>query len=173
MNNLSRLPWKFIFISRLILITLLYSGPATGAEVNCSLIKNECEFYSCLETKKNCGKYGYPLGFGKKYCLLFEKREHKFSASGNLFINKTRNCLIKTLLDSPKEVSCKALKRQAFKDHISCYIESGFCELSKSDKKNLYKIVWPTLWRGKVIRSGLKVKKHCWGLNRQENAAKK
>lgn len=146
------------------MIALLYSLPAHGELQDCSVLADECEFYTCYESNKKCGRFGYPEGFGEKYCLRFDKKKSKFSAKGQEFIDKTRLCLIKNLIDIPEDLSCRKLKKKSFKDHIPCYVEGGYCDLSKSDRKELYKVAWPTFWRGRVIKAGLKIKKICRNL---------
>lgn len=161
MSEFLTLRWKIILLSRVFTIGLLYSSPIHGEVKDCSNLKNDCEYYSCVEANRDCGRFGYPEGFGKKYCLRFESKKDKFSSEGWGWIEKTRNCLIQKLSEVSNELSCRKLKKQSFKDHISCYIDGGFCNLSKSDKKNIYKVALPSLWRGKSIRAGLNIKKHC------------
>ena len=36
---------------------------------SCDHLADDCEYYSCIETEKQCGKRGYPIGFGKKYLV--------------------------------------------------------------------------------------------------------
>lgn len=143
------------------MIGLLYSAPAQGGLEECMNYVDDCEFYSCIEAKRDCGRFGYPRGFGKKYCLRFENRRDNFSTEGWAWIKKTRNCLIEKLSNISDETSCRKLKKQSFKDHVSCYLDGGFCGLSKSDKKNIYKTIWPSLWRRKTLVAGWKIKKQC------------
>lgn len=153
--------WRAFLLSRIIMMGLLYSSPVQGEVKDCSELSNTCEYYTCLEAQRDCGRFGYPRGFGQKYCLRFEEKKANFSKEGLAFIERTRNCLIEKLESHDLGMSCRKLKKQSFKDHIPCYIEGGYCDLPKSDRKELYKVVWPSLWRGKVIRAGLKIKKHC------------
>lgn len=150
------------------MIGLFYSAPAHGGLQDCSKLKNDCEFYTCYESNKKCGRIGYPRGFGEKYCLRFDKKKSKFSQQGQDFISKTRNCLIQNLINIPNEMSCKKLKKKSFKDHIGCYVEGGYCDLPKADRKELYKVAWPTFWRGRVIKAGLKIKKICRSIKSQQ-----
>ncbi|MBK25368.1 MAG: hypothetical protein CME70_15340 [Halobacteriovorax sp.] len=140
---------------------LLYSTPVQGELRDCIKLVGDCEFYTCIEEVKDCGRFGYPRGFGKKYCERFEDRKDQFSSKGWEWIEKTRTCLINRLANISDELSCKKLKRQSFKDHVSCYLDGGFCELSKNDKKNVYKTIWPSLWRRKTLVAGWKIKKQC------------
>ncbi len=148
----------------LTLTLLLFIGLAPlsyAAEVDCHHLKNSCEFYTCIEAKRSCGRFGYAEGFGKKYCLRFKEREHHFSDLGIQWIEKTRDCLIRSFEEAVEEKSCRNVKKAAFNDHVACYLDSGFCELSKKDQKELYKVIWPSLWRYKTLKAGLQIKKLC------------
>ncbi len=127
----------------------------------CTSLKNSCEYYRCVEAIKDCGRFGYPRAFGQKYCLRFEENKNKFSKEGLNFIERTRSCLIDQLDQIDPSIKCKKIKKQSFQDHVPCYIEGGFCNLSRKDLIQLYKTVWPSLWRSKVIRAALQIKKIC------------
>ena len=156
-----KLRWKFILFSRILTIGLLYSTPVSGEIKDCSEFKDDCRYYTCVEANRGCGRFGYPEGFGEKYCKRFDKKKEKFSKEGWAWIEETRNCLIQKLSEADSKLTCRQLKKQSFKDHIPCYLKGGYCDLSKKDRKNLYKVIWPSLWRAKVIRAGLKIKAQC------------
>lgn len=137
---------------------------ASESIIDCQDLKTDCEYYSCFESKRKCGRLGYSVGFGKKYCLRFDKRKAKFSIFGEQWISATRDCLIEKLGENIDAKSCREIKKESFKEHLSCYVESGFCQLSKDDKKEVYKTVWPSLWRIRSIKAGVAIKKICKGL---------
>jgi hypothetical protein len=145
-------------------IGLFCSSPVLGGQRDCTGLKDDCEFYTCYESNRKCGQFGYPIGFGEKYCLKFEKKTSNFSKHGQEFIHKTRSCLIQNLYEISYELSCRKLKKKSFDDHVKCYVEGGYCELSKADRKELYKAAWPTFWRGRVIKAGIEIKKVCRSL---------
>jgi len=128
---------------------------------DCASLKNSCEYYRCVEAKMTCGFTGYPQGFGQKYCLRFKRNQPKFTDQGKLFIERTRNCLINQLDKMDASIKCSKIKKQSFKDHVPCYVESGFCQLSGHDRNELYKTIWPSLWRFNVLTSGLKIQWIC------------
>ena len=168
MRGLIKTHFKTIFTVRLVLLMLMWAPTVHGEKpIDCSKQTNVCEYYTCLESQKSCGRFGYPTGFGKKYCLRFEKKEHKFTEAGKLWVEKTRECLIDKLDELDEDVSCKKLKKSAFKQHVACYVDSGYCDLKKKDRRALVSTIRPSLWRGKVIRAGLKVKKICRKLRRE------
>jgi len=131
---------------------------------DCARLKNTCEYYRCVEAKTACGFRGYPQGFGQKYCLRFQRNQAKFSDQGRLFIEGARNCLINQLDKMDSSVKCSKIKKKSFEDHIPCYVESGYCSLSKHDLKELLKTIWPSFWRGKVLISGFKIMQICKNL---------
>lgn len=146
---------------KLIIIFLIFTLSLRAEFKNCSHLKDRCEYYRCVEAQTSCGFRGYPKGFGQKYCLRFQRNVGKFSSQGREFIERTRHCLIDQLDKMDSSIKCSKIKKQAFKDHVPCYVESGYCELSKHDRKELYKTIWPSLWRAKVLKSGLKIKRIC------------
>ena len=60
-----------------------------------------------------------------------------------------------------EDLSCKELKKQAFKDHVPCYDESGYCELAKKDLKAVKKVIGLTMLKPRVAKSGLELKAVC------------
>lgn len=128
---------------------------------DCSKLLDDCEFYTCMETKRACGPKGYQVGFGRKYCLKFTENQTKFSYEGQGWLNRTKLCLMKKLLENHNEVVCDSIKKQAFKDHIACYYDSGYCELSGADKWNIMKIVGSSILKPKLFKSGFKIQRRC------------
>lgn len=145
---------KFLFIF------LIFTFNTTAFE-NCSKMSSDCEFYSCVEKNKLCGKRSYLIGFGHKYCNKFENKEHKFSNEGKLWIEEVKRCLIREVDNLNDNLSCKKFKRSAIAHHVPCYVNSGYCHLKKKDKKNVVKIILTSLWRPSLIKAGLKVLSAC------------
>ena len=128
---------------------------------NCSEATDDCEYYSCIEEQRHCGEKGYLLGFGKKYCMKFTEDEDYFSSDGKEWILKVRECLIKNL-DTPKEgISCKKFKRSQVKSHVPCYLESGYCELSRRDRFAVKKVIYKSMWRPSLLWAGIKIIASC------------
>jgi hypothetical protein len=65
----------------------------------------------------------------------------------------------------PADLTCGDLKTRAFGDHVPCYLESGYCELSARDKRQVFKAIWPSLKNIQVILAGIKTNKACTGKN--------
>ncbi len=71
-------------------------------------------------------------------------------------------CLMEHLDDLDPDLSCKALRKKAFDSHIPCYIDNGYCDLSKKDKRLVYKIAIPSLiFRPRAWNQGIKVLQKC------------
>ena len=144
---------------RLILFIFFLSGQIYGLE--CSQFKDDCEYYSCVEAQKHCGKKKYPLGFGRRYCLKFDQRSEDFSEAGQKWLQSTKECLISASLEKDDGLSCKEFKRESVKLHVPCYINSGYCDLPNRDKKLVKKIIYKSLWRPSLVWAGLKVLRGC------------
>lgn len=144
---------------KFILIFILFIGHISASE--CSHLLDDCEYYVCVEKQKKCGKRKYPMGFGHKYCQKFTKKLHKFSAQGQIWVEEAKNCLIEKLDTLDEDISCRKFKRKATKQHVPCYIEAGYCNLPKSDRKLITKTVIKSMWRPSLVWAGLKVLNKC------------
>lgn len=127
----------------------------------CDHLLDDCEYYSCIEAEKQCGKRGYPLGFGKKYCLKFDEKKESLSEEGQEWMLRVRSCLIQEMEQFEQTLTCKKFKKQSVKVHVPCYINSGYCQLSKKDRKAVIKIIRWSTWRPSILSAGVKVLKSC------------
>lgn len=146
---------------RIVIPFIIFLYSLNISALDCSEIKDDCEYYSCIEEQRHCGKKGYLLGFGKKYCLKFSKLDRLFSEEGKRWIDEVRECLIKSADLSSKSLSCKEFKKEQFKSHVPCYVSSGYCELSRKDRFAVKKVIYKSLWRPSLIWSGMKVVIKC------------
>lgn len=103
--------------------------------------EDQCLFYSqCIESENACGKGGYALNYGEKYCLKF-LGDDGFTEKGKLWRTQTMLCLQKVLiplLSGLKKINfCKNLEAKAFESHVGCYTqdEASFCWLPSDDWK--------------------------------------
>jgi hypothetical protein len=119
-----------------LLFTLLSSTQSSPIDVDYCLrvlsTEDECEWYvECLERLFQCGKNGYPIEYGYKYCKKFNSAA--LSPQGKIWVNATTICLKQSLLPliesklKGHHYSCPELKRLAFDSHPRCYTSSGFC----------------------------------------------
>ena len=144
-----------------IFLFMIFLSINTYSFDECHDLTSDCEFYSCAEKQKHCGKKSYLIGFGHKYCNKFEKRKYKFSSEGKRWIEEVKRCLIRKLDNVENQLSCKRFKKIAIKHHVPCYINSGYCALSKKDKKSVIKNILGSLWRPSLIKAGLKILSIC------------
>jgi hypothetical protein len=142
-----------------ILSTFIWSPVYSQTE--CQQFSSDCEYYSCVEATKHCGKRGYLMGFGDKYCRKFSKKEEKLSREGKTWMIAVRTCLIHRLENVSTGLTCKQYKREAIDQHVPCYTKSGYCDLSKKDKKTIIKIIRGSLWKPSLFSAGLSVLRHC------------
>ncbi|KAI9750689.1 MAG: hypothetical protein M1815_001672 [Lichina confinis] len=106
---------------------------------------NSCDFYqTCIEDRYQCGPKGYPLGFGERYCKKFGAAGPQMSAAGQEWVTKTMLCLQKALVPIASQASpttCEDIRQVAYASHPGCYVQSGYCTLSLSDKNIISKNV--------------------------------
>lgn len=94
-----------------------------------------CSFYAtCAEAALDCGPDGYPLGYGLKNCLRFERNISAFSVTGQSFIWDVMHCLQSALVNVIQRGStCDQVSVAAFASHAPCYLQNGFCALPVMD----------------------------------------
>jgi len=106
---------------------------------DCVPTQDSCGFYLCLEDKMQCGYNGYPLRLGYRFCREIEKMKVK-SVKLNLWLNTTRYCLQEKLMNKT-DLQCNQLAYSSVKDHVSCYLDNGYCDLAKGEKKIIQKYI--------------------------------
>lgn len=141
------------------LFLVLLSLSAIASE--CSQYTNDCEYYLCVSAERNCGPRDYPERFGHRFCLRYSERLDTFSEEGKNWVNSVRSCLIKKMEDLDQNLTCSQLKTQAFRAHVPCYLESGFCQLNLKDKKAVIDTIWPTIRNVYVLAGGMNILKAC------------
>lgn len=117
----------------------------------CIPSSTSCEFYSCMEQRTPCGPRGYWKQLGLHYCQKFLFREDRFSEQAQAWLHESRLCLQERTKLVSKGLACSQVQSAAMDTHVSCYVDTGFCELSLADKN---KIIWyllsalrfPSVW---------------------------
>lgn len=156
---------KSIFVLAIILSSSVASAQLYIQE--CVPQAYTCDFYLCMESKFSCDVNGYFLSYGYRYCRkTMEAEETKdFSPEGYSWLEKTRQCLQERLLSESEGRDCKEIKKKSTEQHVDCYYQSGFCELSMKDKRKIYGSLASSLFKvnitvpafGKMInRCGVK-----------------
>ncbi len=146
---------------KLLLIIFSLFSLNTFAFEECQNLLSDCEYYTCINKIKKCGKRSYFESFGRKYCHKFAKWEHKFSSQGKNWIEDTKTCLITSIDELEEGLNCKQFKRAAVSQHVPCYINSGYCELSNKDKARVTATVIATMWRPDLIKAAMQVLSSC------------
>lgn len=114
-----------------------------------------------MEEKSNCGADGYWLKFGAHYCQKFLDKEKTFSSVGQRWLQMVRQCLQERADDVSRQVSCSRIEREAMDSHISCYIDTGFCNLPKRDMLKVYWHIKSTLNSALAWREAFIINKAC------------
>lgn len=127
----------------IIILTFFFSLKNSYAN-SCIPSDNTCDFYSCTENELNCGKRGYPINFGLRFCNQFNTLKLK---NGPLkrWITSTRICL-QNRINKRSDSSCKLLKKNSIDDHVRCYYDHGFCQLNKKDKDFIKDQILKNFW---------------------------
>jgi len=120
-----------------ILISLCFTQAVLASQ--CVPSHNSCDFYLCLEQEKQCGYKGFPLRYGYRFCHNFLGLKVKSEALTN-WLNDTRLCL-QERLNQATDYTCHNMFWNSIQDHVSCYSEKGYCELNRSEKRFVKKLI--------------------------------
>lgn len=104
-----------------------------------------CLVYSQKSQKLGCPADGFLEKFGRRYCDEFVGQTGRFSAHGQRVLARIRPCLIGELVGA-NPLTCDNAKTISEQAHISCYVNSGFCDLSLGDRWQIFSTVWVELF---------------------------
>ncbi|UYL08351.1 hypothetical protein B9G69_015015 [Bdellovibrio sp. SKB1291214] len=121
------------------LISTAFPLITNASALDCPVSDKHCDFYRCMEEQQPCGKRGYWKDFGSPYCELFVRDEKKFSPDSQIWLQDVRLCLQTRLRESVEGLQCGDIKEKAIDDHVSCYVDTGFCQLTFREQ---FKIMW-------------------------------
>ena len=122
-------------------ITILFSTLLTlsaficEAQVNSTPERGTCGYYLFADSIKQCGKRGYLMRYGYKYCNFFiGSHFNKFSTDGQKWALDMGHCLQMKIYEMNDSLTCKELKKAARKSHLPCLLESGYLDIDKKDQ---------------------------------------
>lgn len=129
-----------ILISGFVTMFLLLGVQLSHAEESWDL-ENSCSSYYAIENQLRCGYASYVRTFALPYCQQYLDKKDSFSPQGQLILKKIRTCLQEELLNEVKSgnVLCENIRSVGIESHYKCYLESGFCDISKTD---LVTVMW-------------------------------
>jgi len=129
-----------------------YAGPS----------ETDCHYYLEVEQNFKCGLRGYPLNFGHRLCEKYLRLEPEARDAVQLWFPKVRFCLQEYLeVNSGSFLDCKDLREKALDSHVGCYAQTGFCELSAKDERQILRMTGIDLLRPSVLSLALKVRSAC------------
>lgn len=150
-----------ILLILLLPLLILFSPRAFSVE-DCEIIRDSCDYYLCRERQHPCGRRGYNLALGHRYCRKFLlNRPERYSEKGRLWLSDVRQCLQEKLEELPVETLCRRVRSRAMNNHVDCYLDTGFCGLSVRDKQKVLNTVGSRLLDPFFLVQGLKVLFRC------------
>lgn len=153
---------KFILLISIYILSTLSSVNAQ-VEYSCEPSADSCNSYLCMEENTKCGAKGYYLAYAHKYCDRFSRHLNKFSFYGQMWLLDAKVCLQEKSMEiASAGLSCRNIKKQAFKSHVPCYLDAGFCSLSFKDKYRVMKVIYDSLLRPSTLIPGFAVLKKCY-----------
>ena len=152
--------------SLLILASVFFSFlliSANSVASNCSSQLGQCRYYKCVQDEIRCSDSDYLSGFAIPYCYKYQADQKNYSDRGQIFLSQVRYCLQAKIEDFTNEnpYACKDLREYAIHSHIGCYLNSGFCELSMTEKMRIVLTAKKDLIHGDVRKAGLETMKLC------------
>lgn len=129
---------KFCMILCVLFSTQVSLAFSLKSEIKNAIIESvnnpyDCSFYSpYLEHVKPCGKDGYALSLGYKYCLKVQDLYEHHNDEIVVILKNINTCLKRKMLpviENPNGYTCSDVKYLANTSHDECYIESGYCDL--------------------------------------------
>merc|ERR1740121_84650 len=136
-----------------------------------------CTWYKdCLSERfPGCKDHAleYAESYGHKYCSAFVANSHKFSAEGQMWIEKVKLCLQEELVKDVMglDSDCEQIRKIAFDSHPKCYVQPdpnqrsiGICSLLRSNWGDIAKLLettWDALFSKESIDQMLDVVHLC------------
>lgn len=143
-------------------ILFILSLSSTLMAEDCSPYIGSCSYYLCREKEHACGTKGYYLGFAYKYCQQsVDKLNAKMSEQGKTWSKNVAICLQQSVEKIPYEDNCSDVKKSAINEHVNCYKETGFCELSKRDQLKVIWMVHRELRHPQIMKEGFSIVNEC------------
>uniref|UniRef100_A0A914QLI0 Uncharacterized protein n=1 Tax=Panagrolaimus davidi TaxID=227884 RepID=A0A914QLI0_9BILA len=110
---------------------------------------NDCSAYNNLEAQVNCGPNGYLMNYGIVYCHRFFTPEYynQFDTAGKAFVDCTGQCLVNKATAivnqqvSSNDIDCTELSDKAIDSHSDCYLQCGFCNVCKKNRKAFFNVI--------------------------------
>lgn len=146
----------------LVFVSVLLSLNLAWVRLNCVHEYGNCNYYFCQEEIHHCGPEGYYIDFGLKYCYKYQEAEKNFSEQGKKFLQDVRLCLQKAAERNAHEgLLCVEVKPINIWSHPDCYIESGYCNLSLSEKMMVVDVALAEVFNTDVVSAFTTVEARC------------
>jgi len=118
------------------ILLLLLIAAGSCAQRKAAPERGDCDYYLYQDSIRDCGKRGYLIKYGYKYCKFFlETHKSRFSPAGQEWALDMGYCLLVKIHELSDSLSCKQLKKMARKSHLPCLLESGYLDLTRKDQK--------------------------------------
>ncbi len=141
---------KLLFL--LLLSSLAYAGPS----------ETDCNYYQEVEESYKCGHRGYPLNLGHRLCEKYLRAEPHARPRVKAWFPKVRFCLQNFIEENNGFFrDCDDLRQRSVDAHVDCYRETGFCELSARDERQILRITSLDLFRPSIVSLAFRVKASC------------
>jgi hypothetical protein len=144
----------------LFILTSGFYGAAVAKTSSSTSASDSCAFYWYKSLAMGCSLNDYLVGFGYKYCKQFEKTGPQFTQAGQKNLARIRKCLIHAVQGN-EQVTCSNVKSIALESHVNCYLENGFCDMSKADKEKIIRVVGRELLDPAFAAIAFRIQSHC------------
>ena len=132
-----------------------------SSQAYCPSSYSSCDYYVCAEQHDPCGPKGYWMGWGHRFCQKFLDKEDQFSFEAAQWLRENRNCLQARAEEITERSQCSGIRKGAMESHVACYVDTGFCELSLSDKASILWNLRAAMSAPEAWIEGLNLNKAC------------
>lgn len=140
---------------------LILTFVSSLASAYCPPSYSSCDYYVCAEEHNPCGKQGYWMGWGHRYCQQYLESENKFSIEAQQWLRENRQCLQARAEEITQGTQCNGIRKAAMESHVGCYVETGFCSLSFKDKTAILWGLRTALNAPEAWIEGIRLEKAC------------
>jgi hypothetical protein len=134
---------KFILFFLIGFFSLVSWAQKVVENPTCAPSTESCDYYLCKAQLLHCTESDYPVKFGYRLCQRYLMDQNQSSEALRAWLPAVRECL-QEKFETLKVDSCQNIEQAAFATHVQCYVQTGFCHLSDSDKAWL---VLETSWQ--------------------------
>ena len=142
----------------LFILAVQFFGSNLAFASVCESEIGSCRYYQCRSQELGCVGRNYIDNFGAKYCNRYMKFEFLFRSPSRWVLHEIRTCLTQAYESNN---TCNPPWSEVAREHSECYIQSGFCKLSKPEQAKIVGLLFTQLHRKALRQAGFDILNQC------------